>query len=91
MTDIEHDDEELGPEGWDPESSIAVKWLLDGCETLSAAADALQEIAADFRKKEAEGWQLSEQINDGFVFLQKGAAPDGGGPGLAERRRGRAL
>jgi hypothetical protein len=57
------------------ELTIRAKWLLDGCKTLTDAANALEIYAALLRSMEAAGLQLDDEIHDdyGFVYTEDAA------------------
>ena len=53
------------------EDFIAAKWLMDGAGTLSAAAKMLRDYAKELEDMERGGWQLMDEINDGYAMVRK--------------------
>ncbi len=49
---------------------IRAKWTIDDAKTLSEAAEKLRSFANYLEKIEADGWQLTEVVNDDYGFLR---------------------
>jgi hypothetical protein len=65
----EFDDED----DWDDpnRSTVRAKWSMDGAMTLTEAAQKLRAFADDLLAMEADGWQLTERVNDDYGFIRK--------------------
>ena len=48
---------------------LRVKWSLDGCETLEAAASALRTYADELDKLHVQGWHFEDVVDDGCASI----------------------
>lgn len=57
----------------DPENEIIIrgKWMMDGAKTLDEAADMLKGEAAYLLQLKADGWELTDRIDDDYGFVRK--------------------
>ena len=50
---------------------LRAKWMLDGCRTLDEVWERLQDQILAFRRMQAEGWELTDEILDDYGFMEK--------------------
>ena len=55
----------------DNTETLRAKWMLDGCHTLDEVCERLQEQIWEFRRMQADGWELTDEILDDYGFTEK--------------------
>ena len=55
----------------DNTETLRAKWMLDGCRTLDEVCQRLQEQIWAFRRMQAAGWELTDEVLDDYGSMEK--------------------
>lgn len=53
-----------------------LRWLADGATTLAEAVSRIRAYAEYLDQLEGMGWQLTSEVDNLYLFLQKPCSPD---------------
>ncbi len=63
---------EVSESEWvDNTETLRAKWMLDGCCSLDEVCERLQEQIWEFRRLQAAGWELTDEVLDDYGFMEK--------------------
>lgn len=60
---------DIDPDGTATDREI--RYIADGCETLGEVAKKLRELADQYESWEKKGWQLSQPVDNLYLFMDR--------------------